>query len=71
VAADEALTEAVAGALNGSSMLANVSVSTRSGMVTLSGTVSSFAARDKAVELTKAVAGVDSINSQIRVKTTD
>jgi osmotically-inducible protein OsmY len=71
VAADEALAEAVAGALNGSSMLANVSVSARSGMVTLSGTVSSFEARDQALELTRAVAGVANVNEQIRVRTTD
>ena len=68
MAADDALTEAVASALDRGSDLV---VSARSGAVTLSGTVSSFKERDQAVALATSVAGVSSVNNQIRVKTTD
>lgn len=73
MAADEALTEAVVAALDAHSTLRpqSIAVSARSGAVTLGGTVGSFDARDLAVELATVVAGVASVNNQIRVKTSD
>lgn len=73
MAADEALTETVAAALDAHAMLRpqSIAVSVRSAAVTLDGTVGSFDARDLAVELATAVAGVASVNNQIRVKTSD
>lgn len=68
VAADDALSDAVTSALGNRSGLV---VSTRTGVVTLSGTVSSFDERDQAVVLTKAVSGVSIVHNKIRVKTTD
>jgi hyperosmotically inducible protein len=68
IAADDALTEAVASALDSGSDLL---VSARSGAVTLSGTLASFEKRDQAVALATSVSGVSSVNNQIRVKTTD
>jgi osmotically-inducible protein OsmY len=70
-AADEALAGAVAGAIAADPMLkpVNVAVSARSGEVTISGTVSSFAARDQAVHVATAVSGVSRVHNQIRVRT--
>ncbi len=73
MAADEVLTEAVAAELDGNSTLRpeSIAVSVRSGVVTLGGTVGGFDARELAVELATAVAGVASVNNQIRVKTSN
>jgi osmotically-inducible protein OsmY len=73
LAADNALAEAVASALDASPMLrpAEVAVSARSGAVRLGGTVSSFDARDQAVKLAQAVPGVSSVSNQIRVMTSN
>jgi BON domain len=71
LAADEALAGAVTGAIAAypTLKLADVAVSARSGEVTISGTVSSFAARDQAVHVATAVSGVSRVHNQIRVRT--
>ena len=73
MAADEALADAVTGAIAAASMLraTNLAVSARSGVVTLGGTVSSFEARDQAVQVAAGVSGVSRVNNQIRVNTKD
>ena len=68
VAADDALSDAVTSALGNRSSLV---VSARTGVVTLSGTLSSFDERDQAVALATAVSGVSIVHNQIRVKTID
>lgn len=71
VAADDALADAVSSAIAASELLQpeNVAVSARSGTVTLGGTISSFDARDKAVQVASAVPGVTRVNNQLRVST--
>jgi BON domain len=73
LAADEALAGTVAGAISADPTLkpADVAVSARSGEVTISGTVSSFEARDQAVHVAAAVSGVSRVHNQIRVRTKD
>ena len=73
MAADDALADAVTGAISADSMLraTNLAVSARSGVVTLGGTVGSFDARDQAVQVATAVSGVSRVNNQIRVNTKD
>lgn len=73
MAADDALADAVTGAIGADSMLraTNLAVSARSGVITLGGTVSSFEARDQAVQVAAAVSGVSRVNNQVRVNTRD
>ena len=67
--ADQQLSAAVRSALGAESseLSSGIGVSTRSGVVTLSGAVASFDLRDRAVRIAENVPGVSSVNNQLRV----
>ena len=71
IAADGALADAVTRAIAADSTprATNLAVSARSGIVTLGGSVSSFEARDQAVQVAAGVPGVSRVNNQIQVNT--
>lgn len=71
LASDNALTAAVHNRLIGDSTVGryDLRVQAANRRVTLYGTVDSYAARDQAVQLTRAVDGVMSVDNQIRVDT--
>jgi hyperosmotically inducible protein len=70
VAADSAITSKIKAKYVADSIVSvfNISVHTYEGTVTLSGTVSSFVARDQALELAKSTSGVKTVTNQIVVE---
>ena len=66
---ERALADRVAQALAGNSSLSNIKVSADGSAVTLSGMVSSFADRDRALRIAKDVKGVSRVDNQIAVNT--
>ncbi len=71
IAADEALESVVRNAFSSDTALrsANVTVVANEAIVTLSGTLSSFELRDRAVGVTESVSGVEQVNNQLQVNT--
>lgn len=71
VAADEAISEAIRTKLSADKVVNRyaIGITTRDAVVTVSGTVASYAARDRAVQLAKATDGVRSVNNRIIVNT--
>jgi hyperosmotically inducible periplasmic protein len=71
LASDNAITAAVRNRLIGDGTVGryDLRVQTVNRRVTLFGTVDSYAARDQAVQLTRTVDGVTSVDNQIRVDT--
>jgi hypothetical protein len=70
VASDSAITNEIKGrygADSGVSMF-NIGVRTHSGIVTLTGTVANYVARDQAGRIAKATTGVTAVNNQIVVE---
>lgn len=70
-AADATLAHSVRTALAADDAVAaaNLGVSARAGVVVLSGEVSSFDLRDRALSLARRIEGVSRVDSQVRVKT--
>ncbi len=70
VASDSAITTKIKGKYVGDSVVSvfNIGVRTYEGTVTLSGTVGSIAARDRAVSLARATDGVRAVNNQIIIE---
>lgn len=73
LAADTRTTAAVRDRLGADAALArhSLGVATYQGRVTLTGSVDSYAARDRAGELARGVAGVTSVDNRIRVRIYD
>lgn len=70
VAADSAITTKIKGKYAGDSVVSvfGISVRTYEGTVTLSGTVGSILARDRAVSLARQTDGVKAVNNQIIIE---
>jgi hyperosmotically inducible protein len=70
VASDSAITTKIKSKYVADSIVSafDVSVRTYEGVVTLTGTVGSFVARDQAVKLAKETGGVISVNNQVLVE---
>lgn len=71
VAADEAISEAIRKKLSADKAVNRyaIGITTRDSVVTLSGTVGSYAARDRAIQLATTTDGVRSVNNSIIVNT--
>lgn len=71
IATDEALETAVRNVFSSDSALrsANLTVVAKESVVTLSGTLSSFELRDRAVGVTQGVSGVERVDNQLQVNT--
>lgn len=71
VARDDAIETEVRAAFSADNVLrgSDLVAHARAGIVTLSGTVSSFEMRDRAIQLARKTSGVSRVNNQIQVKT--